>query len=510
MEAQVKISRQHGALMVTPPPATVPPLASRGNTGVYRWDLGSTKALKNAGIKVPSPILAGYPWPRNDMFKAQKLTAAMLVLEQRGYCLNDIGTGKTLATLCAIEWLIENGHIKRALVAAPLSTLERVWAQELSRYFPDLKYAILHGHARKRKRLLALPRQVYIVNHDGLKVLRDDLIAKTDIDCVVIDELAVFRTARTELWKAARAVTNRRRFVWGLTGTPMPGAPTDTWAQCKLITPWTVPDYFTKFRNELMMQVSTFKWVPRKGAIQRAFGAMQPSIRFRRHECVDLPPVMTIMEHAPFTKKQHEVYKRVLDHYYAKFLDGEVTAANDGVKVFKLLQIASGFVYGENGKTWSFPSAPRQQLVDQLIANSKGKAIVYVPFIRLCKDVEKYLTSRGYIVATVHGQVSPKERARIFKNFQDAPAPNVLVAHPRTMAHGLTLTAASTIIWYCAYPGLEIVEQANGRISRPGQVNKQLIVQVEGSHIERQIYQRLRDKKSMQGILLSMFGGQTT
>ena len=126
-------------------------------------------------------------------------------------------------------------------------------------------------------------------------------------------------------------------------------------------------------------------------------------------------------------------------------------------------------------------------------------------FIYASKMVAEKLTTAGYNVAQVSGETPKGRRDQIFINFQNAAMPRVLVAHPKCMSHGLTLTAANTIVWYSPSNSLETYEQACARITRPGQLLKQLIVHLTGTAVESKLYRRLQQKASLQGALLEMF-----
>ena len=109
----------------------------------------------------------------------------------------------------------------------------------------------------------------------------------------------------------------------------------------------------------------------------------------------------------------------------------------------------------------------------------------------------------------IYGEVGKSERDRILAAFQKSTHPQVLVAQPGTMSHGLTLTAASVIVWFAPITSAEIYEQANARITRPGQRHSQLIIRIQGSPLEARMYNRLHHKLSMQGTLLAMFKEKT-
>jgi SNF2 family DNA or RNA helicase len=181
---------------------------------------------------------------------------------------------------------------------------------------------------------------------------------------------------------------------------------------------------------------------------------------------------------------------------------GEVTAVNDAVKANKLIQICAGALYGEDREILEVDAKPRLDVVLEVIEEAGTKVIVFVPFVSSIELVSSYLRKHGLTVECVHGEVSKHERDRIFQAFQRTATPRVLVAIPGAMSHGLTLTAASTVVWYAPITSNDTFVQANGRITRPGQTQKQLIVMIEGSDIERKYYSRLRLKQKVQGTLL--------
>lgn len=124
------------------------------------------------------------------------------------------------------------------------------------------------------------------------------------------------------------------------------------------------------------------------------------------------------------------------------------------------------------------------------------------PLTSVVRMLDKELTE--YTRAVVNGEVAHKARSEIFRAFQEDENPRVLIADPGTMAHGLTLTAASTIVWFCPVDKTEIYLQANKRIDRPGQVQSTTIVQLASTPVEREIFHRLERNESMQGVILRM------
>jgi len=168
------------------------------------------RIARGAGVDVPGGIRYYYDWsgaftPR----RVQELTAEFLTLNRRAFCLNAMGTGKTISSLWAYDYLRQGGKVNRMLVVCPLSTMTMTWANEVFRHFPHLQAAVLHGERRKRLQLLEQEADVYIVNHDGLPIIADALADRDDINLIVYDEVAVCRNASTRRWKVANQVINR-------------------------------------------------------------------------------------------------------------------------------------------------------------------------------------------------------------------------------------------------------------------------------------------------------------
>lgn len=415
-----------------------------------------------------------------------------------------MGSGKTISTLWAFDYLRRIGAVRKMLVISPLSTLERTWGDEIFSNFPDMSFAVLHGSRDKRHKLIETDVDVYIINHDGIKSkdTLDLLIEKDDIDLVVVDEVASFRNSGTERYKSLKRLTAAKPWVWGLTGTPTPNAPTDAWAQCRLVNPSRVTSSFRAFRDQVMRQVTTYKWSPKDDAMETVRRSMQPAVRFSREECIDLPPTTFVTRHVDLTSEQKQVYDMMMRDLRAEYEGGEVVAMNEAAKLSKILQTACGVVYGST-ENITLPVKPRVDLVREIIEESEGKVIVFVPLTGALEMLKSALET-DYSVAVVHGGTPRAERDQVFGDFQKQPHPRVLVANPATMSHGLTLTAASTIIWYAPVNSAETYQQACARIVRPGQKRNTLIANIESTPVERRVYARLQSREKMQGVLLDL------
>lgn len=470
--------------------------------------LDEVRVLRNLGIAAPGPNRYYYSWPTayDKPYLHQQEMAEFMVLNPRCYNLGDMGTGKTLATLWAYDYLREIGAVKRALIVTPLSTLERTWGDEIFTHFPHLSFGVLHGSTATRTKMLNYEFDVYLINHDGIKTkgIAEKIIEREDIDVVVVDELAVFRTAGADRWKYLRRIVSKKQYVWGLTGTPIPNVPTDAWAQCRLVTPDSVSSSFQSFRDSVMYKVSNFKWVAKPGALSVVERAMQPAIRFSRAECIDLPPTTTQYRFVELSKEQKRMYEEMLRRLKTEAEQGQLVAVNEAVKVNKLLQIACGGGYSVDGSRVIIPSQARIDETIEIIEQAGAKVIVFVPIIAALESLASQI-AKHFSVAVIHGQINKRARDEIFGAFKKQKDPRVLVAQPAAMSHGLTLTEADTIVWFAPVNSGEIYEQACARIVRPGQKRNTLIVNIEGTPIERRIYERLQKKGNMQGVLLDMF-----
>jgi SNF2 family DNA or RNA helicase len=478
-----------------------------GNRVVVKHDLRNTLLLSCVGLHAPNPMLEYYDWCGGKPFRVQKETCKMLVENPRSYVLNHMGTGKTKTTLWAWEYLYTHGLCGKLLVVAPLSTLNFVWAREVFSTLPHRKVSVLHGSRQKRIDRLAADVDIYVINHDGLATVAEELAARKDITVLVLDELAVYRN-NSNRSKLMRKFSTRFDIVWGLTGAPMPNKPTDVWSQCMIVTPNTVPKYFKQAQEMLMYRVSQWVWKPKPDAVDNAFRMMQPAVRFALDDVVELPDVVERTIDVDLSPTQTKVYTEVFKFLCSQVASEKINAVNAGVAMGKLLQISSGWVYSQAPVYISLDAGPRINTLLDLIDSAERKLLVFVPFRHALEGLSKHLDDRKIEHCVVHGDIA--DRDKLFNLFQNTDKYKVLLAHPECLAHGLTLTAADTIIWYSPIPSLEIYEQANARIRRVGQKHRQQVIHLQGTPVEKKIYALLRSKQKVQDQLLSMFEDATT
>jgi len=416
MATPVNVSAKHKVFSVPFSAALaniLPDAKSYGETLIVPHTVETTRLARNLGYSIPSPIVSQYDWAGDVPFRTQKLTASMLCMNSRAYVLSEMGTGKTRATLHAVNYLISAGIIERALVVAPLSTLSAVWDGEVFNHFPWLSVGVLHGTKAQRLKVLAEPHHIYVINHAGIEVIQKELTARDDIQAVIVDELGEYRNARTNKWKSLDAFCRKRKYVWGLTGSPMPKAPTDAYAQCKLLTPHTVPKYFREFKMRTMRQITQFRWVEKPEAKDIVYECMQPAVRFTRDDCVELPPVSYVGRQVALSPEQKKVHDQMIAKAVSMAAEGAITAVNEGVLFTKLLQIACGWVYTSGDlstrKVVDLNPEPRLSALLGVVEETAAKVIVFVDFIHCANRVFDYLNSAGVSCRLVTGETKLSE-----------------------------------------------------------------------------------------------------
>lgn len=470
------------------------------------WGLDEAQALNKLRIKkVPSPILRDYKWPGlHKPMEHQKDTANFLTLNQRAFCFNEQGTGKTAAAIWAADYLMEQGRIYRALIVCPLSIMQSAWQADLFKFAMHRKVGIAYGDKDKRRAIIESDCDFVVINYDGVEIVAD-AIAKQNFDLIIIDEANAYKSITTNRWKTMNRILSPRTWLWMMTGTPAAQNPTDAFGLGKLAVPQNVPRFFGAFRDQTMVQLSKFKWIPKPDADKTVFTALQPAIRFRKEDCLDLPEVTYVSRDAPLTAQQEKYYKTLRDQYVMAADGEEVSAVNAAVKINKLLQISGGAVYSDTGAVVEFDVSNRLRVIEEVIEEASHKVLVFVPFTHTIDLLKDHLKQAGISCEVINGKVGMQKRTEIFKAFQEKPEPRVLIIQPQAAAHGITLTAANVVIWYAPVTSIETYLQANARIDRQGQKNPMTVVHIKGSPVETRLYQMLQNKLEVHEKIIDLY-----
>ena len=144
-------------------------------------------------------------------------------------------------------------------------------------------------------------------------------------------------------------------------------------------------------------------------------------------------------------------------------------------------------------------------MVKEVIDEATAKVLIFAPFRHTIDILYEFLNKTGIVAECITGSVSLNNRTKLFSDFQVLPEPKVLVIQPQAAAHGITLTAASTVIWYSPITSIETYLQANARINRKGQKNAMTVVNIGGSAVERKLYKMLSGRLEAHVKLLDLY-----
>ena len=483
------------------------------HTVTVEWGLKETQILSRLHIKnVPSPILRDYSWPGLYQPMAhQRTTSEFLSMHPRGFCFNEQGTGKTASAIWASDYLMTKGYIKRVLVICPLSIMQAAWQQDLFTFALHRRVGIAHGSRDKRREVITKDYEYVIINYDGVEIVAKE-IADAKFDLIIIDEANAYKTTTTKRWKTMKKLITDSTWLWMMTGTPAAQSPADAYGLAKLCVPDNVPKFYTSFKESVMYNITRFKWVPKPDAALKVHSVLQPAIRFEKKDCLDLPEVTHIDRDVPLTPQQQKYYDILRREFLMKAGDEEITSANVAVNINKLLQISGGAVYSNAGATLEFDVGNRLRVVEEVIDESSNKVLVFAPFTHTINLLKTYLTNNHIPCDVIDGSVPAAKRNDIIKRFQNQGVDDlkVLVIQPAAAAHGITLTAADTIIWYAPCTSIETYLQANARIDRKGQKNAMTIIHIAGSPVERKLYRMLRERLNDHTKLIDLYRDEIT
>ena len=475
------------------------------NQVAVSWGLDEAKALRNMKINAPSPIEGRYEWTgKYEPFDHQKKTAGFLTMNRRAFCFNEQGTGKTASAIWAADYLMKQGKIKRALVICPLSIMDSAWRADLFTFAMHRTVDVAHGAKAKRRKIIEGGADFVIINYDGVKIVQD-VIADGGFDCIIIDEATHYKNVQTDRWKTLNKLVKSDTWLWLMTGTPAAQSPLDAYGLAKLVNAKAVPKFFGSFRDQVMHKLTQFKWVPKETATDIVFNALQPAIRYTKDECLDLPPMVYVKREVELTSQQKKYYKQLQDKMVIHAAGEEISAPNAAVVMNKLLQISCGAVYTDGGDSLEFDIKHRYKVLREVIDESSKKVLVFVPFKHVIDVLTDKLRGEGIATEVIRGDVPASKRTEIFKRFQETDDPKVLVIQPQSAAHGVTLTAANTVVWWGPTSSLETYAQANARVHRAGQDHKCTVVQLQGSGVEKRVYALLDNRINVHTKMIDLY-----
>lgn len=475
------------------------------NEVLVNWGLDEAQMLNNIGIKVPSPIRSQYKWPSvYKPFDHQVATAEFLTLNRRAFCFNEQGTGKSASCIWAADFLMNKKKVNRVLVICPLSIMHSAWKDDLFKFAMHRRVDVAYGSAHARKRVIESDAEFVIINYDGIPIVHDEIKAG-GFDLIIVDEANHLKNPNTRRWKFVRNLIEAETRVWMLTGTPAAQSPVDAYGLAKLINPQGVSRTLSAFRDLVMYKVTQFKWVAKPTAPDIVHEALQPAIRFTKEECMDLPDMVYTSRYVELNKAQKKYYEQLRKDMFAEAVGEQITAVNAASQINKLLQLSTGALYTDEKEILEFDISNRYKALKEIIDETNNKVLVFAPYKHCIDLILKKLRKDKITANMIRGDVSANKRTSLIRRFQDEDDPRVLVIQPQAAAHGVTLTAADTIVWWGPTASLETYAQANARVHRSGQTNKCTVVQLAGSAVEQRVYKLLDDKIDIHSQIIDLY-----
>ena len=484
--------------------------------GVFKvavfWGLDEDRVMRNLGATTaPSPIERRYDWPGRFKPMAHQIqTAAFLTLNRRAFVFSEPGTGKTLSALWAADYLMKKGEVRRVLILCPLSIMHSAWMGDINNSVIHRSAVIAHHpKAARRIEMIQQNYEIVICNYDGLELISEEIANDGRFDLIIVDEANAYKTQSTRRWKTLAKLITPTTHLWMMTGTPASQSPVDAYGLAKLVNPEGVPKFFTAWRDKVMNKITMYKWAPKANATDTVHEALQPAIRFTKAQCLDLPPVITVTRDVPMTPQQIKYYKLLKEQMLISAAGETITAVNAATAVSKLLQISCGAAYTDDKEVVEFDASPRLNVLMEVLEETDRKVIIFALFRSTIDTISAHLQKHNVTVEQIHGDVSAAKRGQIIKRFQETPEPRVLVMQPQATAHGITLTAADTVVFYGPLMSVEQYIQCCARADRKGQdSDKVTVVHLQSSPIEVKMFKALAEKVNDHSLLVEMFDSE--
>ena len=495
---------------------------------ICRHNGPNVKALRGLGHETPGTG-NGYHWKSRlfNPYDHQKETAEFLAEHKRAWCTNGMRSGKTTSAAHAKQIIATTNELKgsdRCLVLCPVNVMTTAWHREMSAIkHKDIDYYICRRSTAHAKKALLKGPDVVIMNHDKLAWLArevDQWLGKRGL--VIVDECHEFRTHTTDRFECLKYLldleveASKYRKLWLMSGTPVPNSPMDMYYLQKLVDPSYVPASATEWFAETMVKwfidvpvrpgssrtKSVPKSAPKKGHEELVATAMQPCIRFRTQDCVDMPDQAYSYYECKLSPEQKKAIKTMIEGYASVIENAQVIAANAGARVNKILQMCSGVVLDNKREPIQLKAPEKMKALKQLIEQTDGKVLVFCHYKATQKYIKEALEKEKYTCEIVNGETTPTNRDKISTRFQTRRSPHVLILHPK--CEGMTLTKAMTSVWWGPPESNLQWSQANERQRGPsGQ--KTLVAMLYSSSIEKRRYAERIDKDATQTRTLDMY-----
>ena len=416
--------------------------------------------------------------------------------------LLDMGLGKTVISLTAIaDLLFDSFEAHRILVVAPLRVARDTWPAEIEKWehLQHLTFSVVVGTPKERRAALMAGADITIINRENLQWLIESSGFPFDYDMVVIDELSSFKNHKSKRFQALMKVRPKVKRIIGLTGTPSSNGLMDLWAEFKLLDMGQrLGRFITQYRNDYFLPdksngqiIYSYKPMPyAEDAIYRKISDMTISMKSTDH--LKMPELVSSRYEVKLSEAEAQRYEDLKQELILQLPEGEVTAANAASLTGKLVQLANGAIYNDDGDIVEFHSAKLDALED-LIEAANGKPLLVAYWFK--HDLQRI--KQRFDVREI-------KSSKDISDWNSGKIP-VAVIHPASAGHGLNLQAGgSTLIWFGLTWSLELYQQTNARLWRQGQTAGTVVIQhiITKGTIDERILKALSLKELTQNSLI--------
>lgn len=424
--------------------------------------------------------------------------------------LMEMGTGKTITSVAIVGALWKAKHIQHLLVVAPLSIVG-VWEDEFQKFAAyDYSLEVLSGTGARKidmiRHMTGAALQVLVVNYESAWRLETELL-KWHPDCIIADEGHKIKTHNIAASMALHRLGAKAKYRLLLTGTVITNKPVDVFSQYKFADPHVYGQSFYLFRNRYFDMTGYGNYTPvMKKSMEREFADRLYSIAFRatKAECLDLPETTDIVQRVELEPAAWSIYQQLVKDSYTDLVEGGVSATNVLTRLLRLSQLTGGFLGSDASATITQVSKAKMDALSDLIdsVDQDGKKLVVIArFIPEIHAIGKLLEKKGIRYAQISGEI--KDRPSQIQAFQNDPDVKVFIGQIATAGLGITLTAASTMVFYSLDYSMSNYEQTRARIHRVGQRHPCTYIHLAAKGtVDEKVLKALQEKADLAKLLV--------
>lgn len=412
-----------------------------------------------------------------------------------------MGLGKTVITLSAIlNLMFDSFEVKKVLIIAPIRVARDTWPDECDKWehLKLLSYSTVIGSAKERTQALKQQADIYFINRENVYWLVNICEVPFDFDMVVIDELSSFKSHTSKRFKALVQVRPFIKRMVGLTGTPSSNGLMDLWAPFRILDKGERLGRFithyrqTYFEPDKRNGMIIYSYKLRPGAEEAIYDKIGDiTVSMKAEDYLDMPDLIMNKVLVELSDKEQATYDQLKKDMLVTLGDREIDAVNAAVLSGKLLQMASGSVYGEERESIHLHDKKLDALED-LIEGANGKPLLLIYWYK--HDLHR-----------IQGRFDVRElkSKQDFKDWNKGEVP-VAVIHPASAGHGLNLqSGGSTIVWFTLTWSLELYQQTNARLYRQGQTESVVVHHIVAKNtLDEYVLKTLQNKNQSQNALI--------